>query len=314
MALVAAPILVTGSHRSGTTWTGRMLAVAPGVGYVPEPFSPRRWPGWSRRPIPHWYVHVSRENEDDYLPLVEDALAFRYPARSVLRVRSARQAFQVAEEAPWALWNRLRDARALVKDPIALMSAEWLADRFGMEVVVMIRHPAAFAGSLLRLDWPRFDFRNWAEQPLFLRDLAGPHEDAIRSFDPERQDVLEEAILLWNVIHHVIRGYRERNPDWIFVRHEDLAEEPVKGFHDLFERLDLEWDRIAERIILRSSTGRMEVPAYMHRTVRRDSRAARWTWRDRLTAEDRDRVRAGTAEVAEAFYGEEDWSPPGASG
>jgi Sulfotransferase family len=310
---MAGPILVTGSHRSGTTWVGRMLAVAPGVGYVHEPFSPRRWPGWSRWPIPHWYLHVTSESEAEHASLVEDVLAFRYPARSLARVRSARQAFQVAEEAPWALWNRLRGARALVKDPIALMSAEWLAERFGMEVVVMIRHPAAFAGSLLRLDWPRFDFRNWAEQPLFLRDLAGPYVDGIRRFDPARQDLVEEAILLWNVIHHVIRGYRERHPDWRFVRHEDLAEEPVKGFHDLYEGLDLEWDRIAERIIVRSSTGRAEVPAYLHRTVRRDSRASRWTWRDRLTPEDRDRVRAGTAEVAAGFYGDEDWTPAGDS-
>lgn len=288
-----------------------MLAVAPGVGYVHEPFSPRRWPGWSRRPIPHWYLHVTSENEAEHVALVEDVLAFRYPAWSLLRVRSARQAFQVAEEAPWALWNRLRGARALVKDPVALMSAEWLAERFGMEVVVMIRHPAAFAGSLLRLDWPRFDFRNWAEQPLFLRDLAGPYKDGIRRFDPARQDLVEEAILVWNVIHHVIRGYRERHPDWRFVRHEDLAEEPVKGFHDLYEGLGLEWDRIAERIIVRSSTGKAEVPVYLHRTVRRDSRASRWTWRDRLTPEDRDRIRAGTAEVAAGFYEDEDWTPPG---
>lgn len=310
---MAGPILVTGSHRSGTSWVGRMLAVAPGVGYVHEPFSPRRWPGWSRRPIPHWYLHVTSENEAEHAALVEDVLAFRYPAWSLLRVRSARQAFQVAEEAPWALWNRLRGARALVKDPVALMSAEWLAERFGMEVVVLIRHPAAFAGSLLRLDWPRFDFRNWAEQPLFLRDLAGPYADGIRRFDPARQDLVEEAILLWNVIHHVIRGYRERHPDWRFVRHEDLAEEPVKGFHELYEGLDLEWDRIAERIIVRSSTGRAEVPVYLHRTVRRDSRASRWTWRDRLTPEDRDRIRAGTAEVAAGFYEDEDWTPPGDS-
>ena len=309
MAPVAAPILVTGSHRSGTTWTGRMLAVAPGVGYVHEPFSPRRWPGWSRRPIPHWYLHVTLENEDRYVGLVEDLLAFRYPAQSVLRIRSARQAFQLIDEAPGALWNRLRRARPLVKDPIALMSAEWLAERFGVEVVVMIRHPAAFAGSLLRLDWPRFDFRNWADQPAFLRDLAGPYADAIRSFDPTRQDLVDEAILLWNVIHHVIQGYRDRRPGWVFVRHEDLAEEPVKGFHGLYQRLDLEWDRIAERIVVRSSTGRAEVPAFLHRTVRRDSRAARWTWRDRLTAEERERIREGTAEVAAAFYDERDWAP-----
>jgi hypothetical protein len=286
-----------------------MLAVAPGVGYVHEPFSPRRWPGWSTRPIPHWYLHVTPENEHEVVGLVQRVLAFRYPPESLLRIRSPRQAFQLLDEAPWAVWNRVRRARPLVKDPIALMSAGWLSERFGMEVVVMVRHPAAFAGSLLRLDWPRFDFRDWAGQSAFLRDLAGPYAESIRSFDPDRQDLVDEAILLWNVTHHVIQGYRDRHPGWLFVRHEDLAEEPVKGFHELYQRLDLEWDRIAERIIEASSSGRADVPAYLHRTVGRDSRAARWTWRDRLTREERDRVREGTAEVASAFYEDRDWEP-----
>ena len=41
------PILVTGAHRSGTTWVGKMLALAPGIGYVHEPFSPRTPVGMS---------------------------------------------------------------------------------------------------------------------------------------------------------------------------------------------------------------------------------------------------------------------------
>ena len=33
------PILVTGSHRSGSTWTGRIISAAPHVGYIHEPFN-----------------------------------------------------------------------------------------------------------------------------------------------------------------------------------------------------------------------------------------------------------------------------------
>jgi hypothetical protein len=312
MPPVVAPILVTGSHRSGTTWVGRMLALSPGVGYVQEPFFPRRWPGWLRAPLPHVYQYICPENEDRFAPLIEDMLAYRYPFRNLLRVRTARQAFQMAEEVPFSLWYRLRGARPLLKDPMALMSAEWLAERFGADVVVMVRHPAAFAGSLKRLNWPRFEFRDWAEQPLFLRDLGGPYEGQIRAFTARRPDLIDEAILLWNVIHHVIRGYRERHAEWSFVRHEDLSEEPVKGFRALCERLDLRWDPVAEAAVVRFSTdeGRGEVPTHLHRTVRRDSRATRWTWLGRLTPEEQERIREGTAEVASAFYGEEDWSPP----
>ncbi len=313
---MAQPILVTGSHRSGTTWVGRILALAPGTAYLHEPFSPRRWPGWMRRPFRYWYPYVSHENEAPWVSVVEDVLALRYPLGNALRVRDARQAFQVAEELPFALYHRLRRSRPLVKDPIALMMAEWLAGRFGVAVVVMVRHPAAFAGSLKRIDWPRFDFRNWTDQPLLLRDLAEPFAEEIRAFAARPGDLIDEAILMWNVIHHVIRGFRERHPDWSFLRHEDLAEEPVKGFGDLYERLGLTWDPVAEAVIVRSSTAprRGEVPAYLHRTVRRESRAARWTWARRLTDDERDRVRAGTAGVAGGWYGDEDWEPPQVAG
>jgi Sulfotransferase family len=308
---VDAPILVTGSHRSGTTWVGRTLALSPGVGYVHEPFFPRRWPGWLRAPLPHVYQHISAEDGDRYAGRIEDVLAFRYPLSGLLKVRSARQAFQLAEEVPFALWYRLRRARPLLKDPFALMAAEWLAERFGVEVVVTIRHPAAFVGSILRLDWPRFDFRQWTGQPRFMKGLAGPFGTEIRAFADREGDPIDEAILLWNVTHHVIAEYRDRRPGWTFVRHEDLTEEPVKGFRELYERLDLDWDPVAEAAIVRSTSdpNRGDVPAYLHRSVRRDSRAARWTWLQRLTVEERERIREGTAKVSSRFYGEEDWSP-----
>lgn len=305
------PILVTGSHRSGTTWVGRTLALSPNVGYVHEPFNVQRWPGWMREELPHWYLHVTEENEARYAGLVEDVLRFRYPIRNIVSAQDLRHVAQMAAEFPLSLFYRLRRMRPLLKDPIALMSSEWLADRFGAEVVVLIRHPAAFAGSLKRLDW-RFEFENWRDQPTFLRDLAAPYEEDIRRFAEEERDVIDQAVLMWNVTHHVIRTYRSRRPEWTFLRHEDLSEDPLKGFRELYDRLDLSWDGIVEDAVIRSSTDqtRKEVPTYLHRTVRRDSRAARWTWATRLTPEEIDRVRRGTAEVAGAFYGPEDWTPP----
>ena len=36
---IEAPILVTGAHRSGTTWVGRMLCASGEAHYVSEPFN-----------------------------------------------------------------------------------------------------------------------------------------------------------------------------------------------------------------------------------------------------------------------------------
>jgi hypothetical protein len=69
----------------------------------------------------------------------------------------------------------------LIKDPIALFAAEWLADVFGVRVVVLIRHPAAFAASLKRLNWTH-PFGDFLAQPLFMRDLLAPFEEDIRRF------------------------------------------------------------------------------------------------------------------------------------
>lgn len=287
-----------------------MLALSPGVGYVHEPFNVQKWPGWTPKRLPYWYLYVCEENEHEYAPLMEDVLRFRYPIHTLAAARDLQAVVRMALDWPFSLLYRAQGLRPLVKDPIALMSAEWLAERFGMDVVVMIRHPAGFAGSLKRLDW-RFEFRNWADQPLLLRDLIEPYEEQIRDYARRERDLIDQAVLMWNVTHHVIQGFREHHPDWSFVRHEDLTEEPLKGFRSLFDRLDLEWDGVAEDAIVRHSTDRRrgEVPTYLHQTVRRDSRAARWTWRNRLSAEEQRRVREGTADVAGAFYSEEDWEP-----
>jgi hypothetical protein len=68
------PILVTGAPRSGTTWVGKMLALAPGVGYVHEPFNPRFSAGCFDR----YFTVVTRENEARCASELEHVLTFHY--------------------------------------------------------------------------------------------------------------------------------------------------------------------------------------------------------------------------------------------
>jgi hypothetical protein len=72
------PILVTGIHRSGTTWVGRMLAADAHTTYVSEPLNIFHRPGVFRVPVKHWYAYITDENEDEYLPAFEELLGFRY--------------------------------------------------------------------------------------------------------------------------------------------------------------------------------------------------------------------------------------------
>ena len=296
------PILVTGSHRSGTTWVGRMLTLSGETGYMHEPFNPRRVPGWSGHRIPYWFLYVTEENEEHYLDVVEDVLAFRYPALSNLRhAFSPRGAALYGPDLLRSIRYRVRGPRPLLKDPIALFSAPWLADRFDAQVVVMIRHPAAFVSSIKRLGW-HFRFRSWLAQEALLRDRLGPFRDAMHRCWAGEGDVIEQGIVMWNAMHHVIDGYRSEHPEWRFVRHEDISAAPVDGFREFYRYLDLRWDEKVEAGIVAHSAEGNPAETRRHGAVKRDSAAQVDLWKTRLSAEEIERIRAGTAEIAARFY------------
>lgn len=302
------PILVTGSHRSGTTWAGRMLALSGEVCYVHEPFNPDRRPGWSGGRIPYWFMYIHPGIEHQFIPVMENVLAYRYPIRDNLpEIRGPRQAALFARDVVTGMRYRMRPQRALLKDPIALFSAEWLAARFGAQVVVMIRHPSAFVSSIKRLNWS-FSFAPWLVQPDLLRDWLGDYEDQMKASAFEKVDIIDQAILMWNCLHHVIDAYRAKHDDWSFVRHEDLSADPNPGFRALYDKLGLTWSRDVEHGIARftGSGNPREVAAWRHGSVKRDSREVRDVWRHRLTPEESDRVIAGTRQIARRFYSDDE--------
>src|SRR6056297_2610448 len=79
------PILVTGSHRSGTTWVGRTLAMNQSVGYVHEPFRPDFPRGISNGAVDRWFYYVCAQNEREFLPWIDRVIQFEYDLLSGLR-------------------------------------------------------------------------------------------------------------------------------------------------------------------------------------------------------------------------------------
>jgi hypothetical protein len=294
------PILVTGSHRSGSTWVGKMIASHPRVAYVEEPFNAHVR---AECPARHMWHLVTEEDEEPFRAYIGQLLDFRDGPGT-----GRRPLADAAFGSLLGLWRRLRGARPLLKDPIALFSAEWLADTYGMDVVVLIRHPAAFASSLKRLGWT-FPFPDLLAQPRLLQDHLAPFEDDIRRVHAAPDDVIDHAILIWRILHYTILKYRLRRPDWVFVRHEDLSLRPVDEFRALFARLGLDF-RPEVRRTIEAHTSRenaREAPAGAVHELRRDSRANVWNWAQRLRPDEVARVRAGTEDLARRFYPEARW-------
>lgn len=73
------PILVTGSHRSGTTWLGQMLSLSNEAFVVHEPFNPSNARTWFHRPPPRWFLAVDPDRPAPWDAEMRRVLTLRPP-------------------------------------------------------------------------------------------------------------------------------------------------------------------------------------------------------------------------------------------
>jgi hypothetical protein len=304
-----APILVTGAHRSGTTWVGKMIAASRQVAYISEPLNLWHRPGVLRAPVQHWYTYICDQNEALYLPALRETLAYRYhPWLELRSLRSRKDVLRMGRDFAIFMTSRILRRRPLLKDPFAVFSAPWFFERLGCQVVISVRHPAAFTSSLKRLGWD-FDFGDLLAQPLLMQDWLESYRQQMQDLQRRPADVVEGGALLWRMIYQTVDEYRRRFPEFHIVRHEDLSRQPVPGFQELYRSLGLPFDERVKARIRQSSSAEnpKEISKQAVHTVQLDSRANLDNWKRRLTGSEIERVRALTRGVAERFYSDQEW-------
>lgn len=282
------PILVSGCSRSGTTWVGSTIALSNKTQYIYEPFNIDI--SSAGLAFPHQFMHLCAENELQYIHRIK-----RFLDRES-RVRSIKQFFSPK-------------SRALLKDPLAFFSVPWLAQNLGCQVVITVRHPAAVVSSRQKLGW-RFDFSHLLAQPLLMQHYLMPFKETIEKYVAEDHDVLDESILLWKIIYHVAKQYREEHPDWLFVRHEDLCRDPMEQFQSLFEHLNLKYDTSIQSKIINSTSQNNPIEpanAEQHNLTRNSNELSK-VWKQRLSEQQVDYIRQCVQPIADEFYSEDDWS------
>jgi glycosyltransferase involved in cell wall biosynthesis len=303
------PILVTGPHRSGTTWVGRMLSVNGDVAYVSEPLNVWHRFGVFEAPVAHWYTYVCKDNEAEYLPAFRETLKLNYHFwKEVKSLRSVRDFLRMLRDLSIFIFGRLGHRRVLMKDPFAVFSVPWFAERLDCEVVIVLRHPAAFVSSLKRLDWP-FDFKDLLAQPLLMRDWLEPFRTELEAAVQNPRDVIGQGSLLWRLICHVSYQVQQRDPKLHVVLHEELSLQPMPRYEDLYAKLEMPFTGKARRGILKATSAKnpQEVSLDSIYSTNLDSAANLENWKQRLSPEEIARIRDLTQDVARIYYGDQDW-------
>lgn len=303
------PIVVTGAHRSSTTWVGKMLTANRGYVYVSEPLNVLHRRGVMRKPVEHWYTYVCDENEDQVLSGFYETLALRYHTWLELTdIRSLKDVGRMIRDWGMFTYGRKFGKQVMLKDPFALFSAEWFSSRLNCQVVVAVRHPAAFVSSLKRLNWP-FQFEDLLAQPLLMRDWLEPFRSDMEEASNHPEDIIGQASLLWRMIYYVVWQYSQEHPEFHIVRHEDLSLRPLREFKTLYDALGVPFTkRVADRIHKSTNPGNpTELPLESIHSVNLDSKTNIKNWQKRLKPEEIAQVRVLTEDVSRHYYTDEDW-------
>jgi len=301
------PFLVTGAHRTGTTWVGKMLAASGEAAYISEPLNIWHRPGVLRARVGNWYQYLCPENEASFLVALQETLAFKYHlGREILSLRSRKDFLRMCRDESIFFKGRLFNQRPLLKDPFAIFSIPWFITCLNCQVVVTVRHPAGFASSLKKLGWP-FDFRHLLDQPLLMDAYLEPYRRQMEACLAQPEDIIAQSSLLWLMIYTTVANFRKQFPEIIITRHEDLAQDPVKGYQNLYRQLGLSFNASARNSILNSSSSENPRELKQVHATRLDSRASLNNWKRRLTLEEIQSIRSLTEEVASQYYESLDW-------
>ena len=304
------PILVTGVHRSGTTWVGRMLAAGPQVAYLSEPLNVWHRSGVMRASTRHWYSYICEENQENYLAAFQEMLQFDYHANlEVKSIKSVKDVMRMFRDW-WIFRNGRRNHQIpLIKDPFAVFSTEWFSRNLECRVIIVVRHPAAVASSLMKLGWD-FDFSDLLAQPMLMRDWLQPYKAEMEALLESPNDLIAQSCLLWRMVYKVVDELKERTPSLLVIRHEDISIDPLDEFSKLYGVLDLEFSQEVQSSIVTASSEKNpgETSKRTVHSVRIDSRSLVKSWQQRLNQVDIERIRKLTSDVAALYYSDGDWA------
>lgn len=276
------PVIVTGSHRSGTTFVGTILSEVENLKYVYEPFNPdyaylveNNKCTVCGAKIKTWFPYISDHNHDEYYKHAKHLVNNKAMLRN----------------------------RALFKSPFGLFATEWLVKNFNFDVVMMIREPLGFVSSIKKMGWD-FDFSNFLDQPELMNGYLKDYAEQIEKFAKEEQSIIDQAILMWNAFYSVIYQFQQKYPNWTYVKMEELSLDPIGQFDRIAKELDLTLSEYNKEKIkeMTSSENPTESTKSKIHSINRNAKENVDVWKNRLEEDEVNRIMEGTDEVCRLLY------------
>ena len=289
---------------------GKVLSLPREVDYIHEPFNLRcGMPGMKRR---YLYVRPTLDTEEmqAFHEKAKKIFTYDFQLQSSYHRRDSMSRKLVKKiigtRGPFYL--RLAKLNpfhttALIKDPTAPYTAEYLYKHFNVLPVIVIRHPASFIASLQRINWwPKAT--DVITQPALWEDFL---QDEAAFWEQDFSDQIDNAAAHWRLHFKILLEQARRYPDWKVVKLEDLSKDPMRSFREVYHDLDIPWSKSVEQKIAKmtQNKGKAEVSsANRVQDFNRDSAKIFELRRNSLEKDIRRRIFDICHDVALEFYDE----------
>lgn len=325
-------ILVTGVRRSGTTFVGKVLAKAPSTSYIFEPLNcDIGIKGFSNI----WYPYLSddsiTEEQKELLDCAFNSIKIKFSNTLYGQGRSINNAsffdylsnvFTNFSEEKLALrigktifksrshFEYFRHKYALFshenfvfKDPLAALSAGFLSDKYKLKVVVMLKHPYSYFYSMKKQNWGVDPRKNFLGQEDLLPIIEPFVTNALSHY--ENSIALYSLLEYWVVYKLLLKEIS--NPNFYFIRLEDIAADPVGKFSDLFKFLELEYSNETIKFIHKSTSENNSTKAKEVSNTIRNSNEVINSWKGKLSTNEMKLTQELCFELSKEFYPKDEW-------
>ncbi len=275
-------VFITGIHRSGTSWIGKIISQACKVMYWREPYNPD-----TVNTMPQQYFFIPKGRKSQFYKSFTDNL---------FKGRFAGSVFDYSEPRQW--FNGIHH-RHVIKDPTAAFLLEWLTSMYILDAVIVLRHPAGFVSSLLKLGWD-FDFNLFLSQKELMENYLDPYKNVIKQYNYKGINI-EKASVLWGLVYYVL-FQMSKGEDFIWTRYEDLCINPLHEFRKLFNAIELDWDSNVEKKLIESINDKATFKDNITSDHNRNTKEMAMVWKKRLSKNEINTVLKITEQFGLEFY------------
>ena len=281
------PVFITGHGRSGTTWIGNTFKQAPGILYYGEPCNPKVVKGGN---YSHWFSYVRHDENDPYFDGCLD------------------RAFKglITYGRGWWLTRPYRrflpGYKIVIKEVAPLLLLEWVYKRYQPEVLFVLRHPCAVALSERNKSTSvKRPIREMLKQQGLVEDHLKPYLTVME----KAKTPFEVYGALWAARNRVITDLIPKYPEWKILFYEDLCDNPMQCFHELFDHFNLTWTDKVQKYINLTTTEKKPGTFSTFRVTKNQTDK----WKREMTPNEIEQVRTFVEPFNLPYYNQEsDWA------